>query len=100
MMRKPSNLQHPAPMRPRPSRIVPPGILPENRSRGGPEAINSTAPTEIRAASADLVPARRSLGGPRRRPVTDGGSKASEKAMAGPSPASWEFLEYEQGGGI
>jgi hypothetical protein len=99
-MRKPANLQHHAPPRPGPCCIVPAVIPPEDRSRGGPAAVNPVAPTAVRASSADLVPARRPTARPRRRPVTDGGSKPAAKAPAGSPPASWEFLEYEQGGGI
>jgi hypothetical protein len=99
-MRKPSNLQHPAHLHPGPSHTVPALIPPEDRPRGGPEAVNSTAPAAIRVASADLVLARRSNDRPRRQPVMDGGPKGAAKALAGSSPASREFLEYEQGGGI
>ena len=85
MMRKRSNLQDSAPLRPRASR---------------PEAIHSAGPTSIGVASANLVPARRPTDRPRRQPVTDGGSEGAAKALAGSSPAAWEFLEWEQGGGI
>jgi hypothetical protein len=93
-------LQHTTPLRPRPSRNVPAAIPPEDRSRGGPEATNSAGQTAIRVASANPVPPRRPTDRPRRQPVTDGGSKGAAKALAGSSPAMWEFLEWEQGGGI
>jgi hypothetical protein len=100
MMRKRSNLQLTTPLRPSPSRNVPAMIPPEDRSRGGPEAINSAGPTVIRVASANLVPARRPTDRPRLQPVTDGGSEGAAKVLAGSSPATWEFLEWEQGAGI
>jgi hypothetical protein len=99
-MRKQSNLQHTTPLRPWPSRNVLAMIPPEDRSRGGPEAISSAGPTAIHVASANLVPARRPTDQPRRQPVTDGGSEGAAKALAGSSPATWEFLEWEQGAGI
>ena len=99
-MRKPSNVQHTTPPRPRPFRNVPAAIPPEDRSRGRPEAISSAGPTAIRVASASLVPALWSTDQPRRQPVTDGGSEGATKALAGSSPATWEFLEWEQGAGI
>jgi hypothetical protein len=99
-MKKPTDLQHPAPPRPRPSRIIPAVIPLAAPPRGGPEAINSTAPAAIRAASAALVQGRRPAGRLRRQPVTDDSSKAAAQAPAWSALAPREFLEYEQGGGI
>jgi hypothetical protein len=99
-MRKPFNLQPREPISPRASDVVPTVVLQEDRIRGGTGDIIANAPAEIRAACDDLVPARWSVGRPRRRPVTAGGSKAPANAAAGPCSAAWEFLEYEQGGGI
>jgi hypothetical protein len=98
-MRKPSNLQ-PAPRGPRPSRTVAALIPPEDRPQGRAVAINSTGPTAIRVASPDVVLARRSTGRSQHQPATEGASKAATKVLAGSCPASCEFLEYEQGGGI
>jgi hypothetical protein len=64
------------------------------------EAIHSTAATAIRVASADVVPARRPTDRLQPAPVRDGGPKANAQPLAMSSPAFWEFLEYEQGGGI
>jgi hypothetical protein len=75
-------------------------IPPEDRYGGGPEAINSSGLTAILVESANLVPARQLTDRPRLQPVTDGGSEGATKALAGSSPATWEFLEWELGGGI
>jgi hypothetical protein len=99
-MRKPSNLQHPAPLHPQPFRIFPDVIPPEDRSQGVPQAIESTAPKALRVASADVVPTRRPTDWPRGQPATVGASKGAARAPAGSSPASRQFLEFEQSGGI
>jgi hypothetical protein len=100
MMRKQSSVRHITPLRLRPPRNVPAAIPPEDWSRGGPEAIKSAGQTAIRVATANLVPPRRPTDRPLQQPLTDGGSKGAAKALAGSSPALWEFLEWEHGGGI
>jgi hypothetical protein len=75
-------------------------IRTDDGSRDGPGDINATLILEVRLSSEALVRARRAIDRLRRRRPSVRVSGRSAKPGTSHSPASREFLDFEQGAGV